>query len=217
MEKKPKITFEKCNKGFIEKEFSLKRLINTQHLNDWLNTNGQYVTAIEKDVLVRAIGRSVYRINDWNEETLKLLFISTILNLIEYGSVYIGTFADEKLEAEFDDFILTGKADLVIAKGIHHADVPYLFLHEYKKSRADADPDGQLLAAMMVARKLNDNTDSIYGIVVTGSIWNFVLVQDNFYEISKNYNSMNLEELEEILKVLKKTQEILTQRVTQSL
>jgi hypothetical protein len=213
MEKKLKITFEKCTKSFIEKEFGLKRLLNTAELNDWLDVENFNVTETERDVLKRSIKRAVYRINDWNEETLKLLFISVILNLVEYDSQYIGTFADEKLEAEFEKFVLTGKADLLIAKGIFKPEVPYLFIHEYKKTRTESDPDGQLLAAIVTARELNHSKQILYGIVVTGSIWNFIIVQDDFYDISKNYNSMDIDGLEEILKILKKTQVILSKRV----
>jgi hypothetical protein len=51
--------------------------------------------------------------------------------LVQFSGKTFTAFADEKLEAEFDDFILTGRADWFVAKGKYKPEKPYLFLQEY--------------------------------------------------------------------------------------
>jgi hypothetical protein len=212
-QKKLKISFEKCTRSFIEKEFGLFRLLEWEQLANWLSVGDFEVTTSETQWLERLIHQSYLRINGWNEETLKVNFISPVLSLIEFNYKYIGSFADEVLTHEYDKFILTGKADWMVAKGIERPEVPYFFLHEYKKGKSESDPEGQLLAVMIVAQSLNNNQLPLYGAVVIGSIWNFVYLDQNQYDISKNYNSMDLGGLKEIVKILKKTQTIIRNRV----
>ncbi len=213
MQRKDKISFEKCTRAFIEREFQLLRNLEWEKLWQWLEVSDFEVSNIELQWLERLVKQSYLRINGWNEETLKINFISPVLSLIEFNYKNIGSFADEVLTHEYDKFILTGKADWMVAKGIDRPEIPYFFLHEYKKGKSESDPEGQLLAAMMVAKTVNDNNLPIYGAVVIGSIWNFVYVEQNQYDISKNYNSMDLEDLQEIVKVLKKTQKIIRENI----
>jgi hypothetical protein len=213
MEKKPKILFEKCTRQFIETEFGLKRILEWDLLLDWLQNQEIIISENETETLQRLIKASYLRINGWNEETLKLNFISPVLSLIDFNYKYLGSFADEKLEVEFDNFILTGKADWMVAKGIDRPEIPYFFLHEYKRGKSESDPEGQLLAAMIAAQTLNKISFPIYGAVVIGSIWNFVYLENKQYDISKNYNSMDIEDLSEIVKILKKTQQLLTKKL----
>jgi hypothetical protein len=212
--KKQKMTFEKCTLSFIEDHFGLRRLVNSSSLLDWLQADEFILQSSDKQTISEVIDESRLRINSWSEESLKMNFISPILKLAHYNTNTMGTFADEKLEVEFDNILLTGKADMLVAKGIHRPEIPYLFLHEYKKSRSESDPDGQLLAAMITAQKLNHlENDLLYGIVITGQLWNFVTLQNEFYDISNSYNCMNISELENIVKILKKTQKVIGEKI----
>lgn len=213
MEKKVRVLFEKCTRSFIENEFELRRILEWDVLWEWLSESNFEVNNNEQNSLERLIRASYLRINGWNEETLKINFISPVLSLIDFNYKYLGSFADEKLEAEFEHYILSGKADWMVAKGIDRPEFPYFFLHEYKRGKSESDPEGQLLAAMITAQHLNNNSLPIYGAVVMGSIWNFVYLKDKQYDISKNYNSMDIDDLIEIVKVLKKTQNILTKQL----
>lgn len=210
MEKKTKILFEKCTRPFIEKEFGLRRILEWDALADWLDSAGFSVEPHEITTLERLINSAYLRINGWNEETLKLNFISPILSLIDFNYKYLGSFADEKMEAEFEKFTLSGKADWMAAKGIDRPETPYFFLHEYKRGKSESDPEGQLLAAMVTAQSLNQISFPLYGVVVIGSIWNFVYLENQQYDISKNYNSVDIDDLMTIVKILKRTKKILT-------
>ena len=210
MGKKKKISFGKCTLPMIEKEFRLKRILGMTELDNWLNVKDIVVSDTEKDIILEIISDSKYRIKLWNEETLKMMFIAPILRMAHFNNNEIGTFADESLEAEFEAFTLSGRVDWLVAKGIAYSEIPYFFLHEYKRSRTENDPDGQLLAAMLTAQALNNNGETLYGIVVTGASWDFFILNGKKYDISESYTATDFDSLVKIVKVLKKTQKIIT-------
>lgn len=201
---KEKINFEKCDKAFIENSFQLKRVKNHKDLQSWIDTPADI--EIEKSSFLDNL-RKLFedRLDDINEETLKLNFIAPILSLVQFTGKNYTAFADEKLEAEFDDFILTGKADWFVAKGKYKPEKPYLFLQEYKRTkRGNSDPDGQLLAEMLVVRQLNKQIEeTLHGVVITGKFWNFVLLKGNEYSISASYDSSQHDDLLDIFRILK--------------
>jgi hypothetical protein len=200
---KPKYNFEKIDKAFIEKEFGLKRVKQSVPLSAWINAK---VATDEKDFALINHLRLLLedRLEDVNEETLKMNYISFILSLIQFNGKNYTAFADEKIEAEFDTMILTGKVDWFVAKGKYKPETPYLFMQEYKRSkRAQSDPEGQLLAEMLSARKLNNTEEPMKGVSITGKFWNFVILDGNQYCISKSYDSTQEEELKDIYGILK--------------
>ncbi len=200
---KPRINFEKCDKAFIENSFQIMRVKEHKDLQSWVNTPAEIEA--EKGVFLDDL-RKLFedRLDDVNEETLKLNFIAPILDLVQFSGKTFTAFADEKLEAEFDDFILTGRADWFVAKGKYKPEKPYMFLQIYKTKRGNSDPDGQLLAEMLVVRQLNQGIkETLHGVVITGKFWNFILLKDNEYSISTAYDSTQQEDLLDIYRILK--------------
>jgi hypothetical protein len=200
---KPRYNFEKIDKAFIEKEFGLKRVKQSAPLSAWIDAK---VATDEKDfALINRLRLLLEdRLEDINEETLKMNYISFILSLIQFNGKNYTAFADEKIEAEFDTMILTGKVDWFVAKGKYKPETPYLFMQEYKRSkRAQSDPEGQLLAEMLSARQLNNTEEPMKGVSITGKFWNFVVLDGSQYCISKSYDSTQEEELKEIYGILK--------------
>jgi hypothetical protein len=55
---------------------------------------------------------------------------------------------------------------------------------------------------MLVAREINQNKVPIYGLFVVGLVWNFMVLNEQNYCISKNYNADD-EEVFMIFKMLK--------------
>jgi hypothetical protein len=201
---KPKINFEKCDKAFIEKTFKIKQTLDFERLTNWLQMDAG-VLEEELTQLNKAKKVAIRRINDWNEETLKMHFIATILNLVDFNSDTYSAFAGEKLEAEFDQLILTGIVDWFVATGIYKPEKPYFFFHEYKRrSKGNSDPEGQLLAEMIAARERNQwQYQALYGVVVVAQFWYFIVLKENEYAISKSFDSMDETELIQIFKTLK--------------
>ncbi|MCK5925067.1 MAG: hypothetical protein KAG10_04165, partial [Methylococcales bacterium] len=107
------------------------------------------------------------------------------------------------------DYELSGIVDGMIATGFRDPDRPLFCMHEYKRSIGNQSaPDAQALAAMLVAREINNNDKPIYGLYVVGLIWNFMVLNGNDYYISKDYKSDN-EEIFLIFNMLKALQKII--------
>jgi hypothetical protein len=99
--------------------------------------------------------------------------------------------------------------DGMIATGIRNPQIPYFCFHEYKRSiENQGSPDAQVLAAMLVAREQNQNKLPIYGLFVVGLFWNFMVLKDNHYCISKAYNADD-EEIFAIFKMIKALKQII--------
>ena len=201
---KPKINFEKCDKAFIESTFNINRVDSIPELKSWLNTPVEIETFVVQNLdSLRNVFKD--RMDDMNDETLKMNFIAPVLGLVQFNGKNFSAFADEKIEAEFDDFVMTGRADWFVAKGKYKPEKPYLFLQEYKRTkRGNSDPDGQLLAEMLVVRQLNKQIkETLHGVVITGKFWNFVLLKEDEYCISIAYDSTQQEDLLAIYRILK--------------
>lgn len=81
---------------------------------------------------------------------------------------------------------------------------PFFFLHEYKKEQGtDADPLGQILAAMLTAQHLNSKKDKIlYGTYIVGKDWYFLALQDKKYQNTLAYNVTEYDKLEKVFAIL---------------
>jgi len=79
----------------------------------------------------------------------------------------------------------------MVATGKSRPKEPFFFLHEYKPQHPSKknDPLGQLLIAMVAAQAKNDNQHPIYGALVEGRIWYFVVLQGTEYSVSSGSNA----------------------------
>ena len=97
----------------------------------------------------------------------------------------------------------------MIATGFREPDIPMFCIHEYKRSiENQGSPDAQVLAAMLVAKELNQNKHPIYGVFVVGLIWNFIVLKENKYCISETHSSDN-NDIFAIFKMLKSLKQII--------
>ena len=145
----------------------------------------------------------------WNEFELENKFISPVIMTAKIDDKEIAYFLERPLEGKIGDYHLSGIVDGMIATGFREPDIPFFCMHEYKKSIENAGmPDAQALAAMMVAREMNDNKKPIYGMYIVGLIWNFMILESKEYCISKSYNAED-EEVFDIFKMLKALKQII--------
>ena len=202
----------------LMKMFGLTRLVgNDQHplMEEWTNTHTslnegeQYLFDwIQKNVLKN--------INKWKEEALKMNFISFVLKLgyIEDTEAYT-TYYEETIEATVGAYFLKLKCDFMLAKGI--LDVPkdpYFHFQEYKKDKdPSGDPDAQLLEAFLIAQHKNNNEKPLYGCSIKGRRWDFFVMKDTTYCISKAYDCTDRDDLLQIIAILRKFKEILEARL----
>ncbi len=197
-----KVTFKEFTLTKIEKLFRLNQVWKSSILEEWENMSAE-ITDAEKDFLevlrdrVRKGGKA------WNETELKNKFISPLITFSKIDTDEFGYFLERPLQGVIGEYELSGIVDGMIATGIREPDIPFFCLHEYKRSiDNEGNPDAQALAAMLVAKEQNGNSNPIYGLYIVGLIWNFMVLNGNEYCISKDYNSSK-EEIYDIFRLMK--------------
>jgi hypothetical protein len=209
---------KKYDEAELIKMFNLTRIkgndshplmLELTNTNTTLNFAEEYwFNEITKDLL--------NQIDGWNEEMLKMNFISPVLMLgyIRETKQY-KPYYENVIEAEVGQYFLKVKADMMIATGIlERAETPYFYFQEYKKVK---DPKGdvtaQLLEAFLISQELNKNNKPIYGCTVSGKIWEFLIMDKKTYYISQYYDCTKKEDLLQIIAILRKFKEILETRL----
>ena len=102
--------------------------------DDWFNSD----IKIEKDIeefLFQLLKEESFLLRYYNEEDLKLHFLSQIFNHIKFTvrDKNIRFYSEEQLIYKNDRFILKGTPDFFIAKGLRVAEIPYFL---FKSSNA---------------------------------------------------------------------------------
>jgi hypothetical protein len=104
----------------------------------------------------------------------------------------------------------------MIAKGIGDiAQTPYFHFQEYKRSKkSPPEPMAQLIEAFLIAQEKHKESNKkyekpLYGAVVTGRSWQFVVMEGKKYAVSTIYDSTNEEDLLQIISILRKFKVIL--------
>jgi hypothetical protein len=77
-----------------------------------------------------------------------------------------------------------------------------------KKKKNSADPEGQMLAAMLIAQDMNKDGKPIYGAWLTGSTWIFTVLHEKNYYFSNNFDATNKVNLNKIVFILRKLKEL---------
>lgn len=202
-------TFKEWNLTALEKAFGLKQVWQSDLLDAWQKMPCK-INRADKNMLLRLQRVLVHGGRGWNETELENKFISPVIMLADIDDDTVGYFLERSLTAQVGDYQLSGIVDGMIATGLREPNTPLFCLHEYKRSiENQGTPDAQVLAAMLVARELNQNTQPIYGLFVVGLVWNFIVLEGNHYCISNNYNADGAELLQ-IFKMLKNLKSIIT-------
>lgn len=148
--------------------------------------------------------------NFWSEEDIKVFFIIPIIDLVnfyvfgKYRAFMEATIAAKLLDAQGNMQYLRGRVEFVVATGEQDPQTPFFFLNEYKPQiKAVSDPQGQLLIAMLTAQAKNNGLHlPIYGLYTIGQNWFFVILQGNEYVVSKQFDSIDENDLKQIINML---------------
>lgn len=150
----------------------------------------------------------------WNEEELKMLFVSPLFSLINIEVPHkIKLFFERSITTVIDNLPLKIVCDAFLATpiGISTPDKPYFFLQEFKKSKnSHDDAEGQMLLAMLIAQNINADNKPIYGCYLQGRHWYFSTLQDKNYCISKAYDATQTADLVQIIHILESLKHHLT-------
>ncbi|TAD99045.1 MAG: hypothetical protein EAZ97_09815 [Bacteroidetes bacterium] len=198
--------------GEIVLTFGLKMLIKpTKLMKEWLNVEMPILEGRELGNF-EDLANKAHKINIWNEESLKMKFISPVLELgrvlEEEGFV---SFFEKKLAAKVKNYKLSVKADFVIGSGLmDYMEKPYFHFQEYKPDKhPTGDSMAQLLEAFLIAQHENADGKPLYGCEVNGAIWKFVIMENDTYCVSQSYDSSKKEDLLQIIAILRKFRHIL--------
>ncbi len=202
--KKKRRKFEEWEYSQIHKEFGYKRHYkNFPFLETWEMCQ-EPVSDEETKRLEILSERLFYYVETWNEDELKLLFISPVIELVDFYNSKYKIFTQRRFVETIAEWDVAGIVDLVIAQGEQHPEQPFFFLHEYKQERKrDNDPLGQLLIAMLVAQQRNEVDRALYGCYVVGRLFFFVAMQGKDYSVSRAYDGSLAHELLTIFRMFR--------------
>ena len=201
----------------VETTFGIKRMDAIPSLEVWLQAEATLTT--EMTAIIVKLKKALLRNADaWNEEELKVFFISHILDLIDFeiecGEIKLKPFLDRALSFSFKNEIYKGEVDFLVATGRQLPKKPYFFVHEYKQeTKKDTDPLGQLLMGMLAARFNNEKVEEMYGIYIVGRNWFFVVLNaENQYAVSPAYDATQ-DDIFQIVGILQQAKQYIIQAI----
>jgi hypothetical protein len=195
--------------------YGLKKILNGSVLDNWLSATG-VLNGFESQLLELIYKKSFDRMGGWNEEELKMKLISHIFLIADFEvDNQISTFYERILNQDVGAYHIHVKCDCLIAKplGLTTPKSPYFFLQEFKKGKGDSyDPEGQMLAAMLVAQQGNKDGKPIFGAWLTGSVWFFTVLHGQNYYFSQSFDATDKNTLIKIIFILRKLKELILNR-----
>ncbi|CAK0762560.1 conserved hypothetical protein [Gammaproteobacteria bacterium] len=185
------VTLKEWTLTTLDKAFSLQQIWQCPLMDNWEKAAlASDIEESDKNILLKLQKSLIRGGRAWNETELENKFISPVIMTADIDDEQIGYFLERNLTHVIGDYELSGIVDGIIATGFREPDVPLFCLHEYKRSiENQGSPDAQVLAAMLIAREKNNNELPIYGLFVVGLVWNFVVLNDHQYCISKSYKA----------------------------
>lgn len=210
-----KAAFSDWDLDGLDRSFGLEQIPEeeSETYQYWKKTAQTFeVNHIEEHTILRLQKPLKWAGKAWNEFELENKFISPIFMLVEFDDRKTGYFLERRLTGTVGDYELSGIVDGMIATGSRNPGLPFFCMHEYKRSvDNEGNPDAQALAAMLVAREMNQNKKPVYGLYIVSLIWNFIVLENDQYVISKSHNAED-EELFEIFKMLKALKEMINDK-----
>ncbi len=204
------INYSNVTKDIIRKKLGLKNVEKCEFLTNWLDrSKTTEITDIETFVAEKLQKMMLRRIEEWNEFELSEHFIGPIMAMVDFNTDYFSMFAERTIEVQTENFLLTGKADMLVASGETEPISPYFCLQEYKRQTAPNNhPLFQVIAEMYAASQKNNNSKPVYGISIIGKMWQFVVLQNSDYCLSYSFTA-DSPQIFEIFKILKALKDIL--------
>jgi hypothetical protein len=195
--------------------FDIDKNFSCQILKDWLDTSGS-LSAFEDELIEKVRLKLERKWDEWNEEELKMNFISFVLFVAQIEEPkLISTFYERKLSGDVDNVSISLVVDCMLASPTKSGQPksPYFFLQEFKRSLGDShDPEGQMLAAMILAQELNQDNKPLYGCWLQGRIWHFTVLNGSEYCVSHPLDASSSEDLHQIVFILRKLKELILNR-----
>jgi len=202
------------NEGLVMTTFDLKRLKteNLPLLLNWLNSD-EDLSDIDKKYIEKLRRRAESEIEAWNEEELKMRYLSFIVEFADYVDEdrEYRVYYERPLNAEVEGHKINVIVDFMIAKGVRdYIQTPYFCFHEYKREKKyNDDPVAQVLLAMLAAQELNKNEKPLYGAYILGRNWYFMVFENKNFAVSRAFDCTQQDDLFSIISILRKFKTII--------
>jgi hypothetical protein len=188
--------------------FDIDKIFDCQILKNWLTNLNDELKPSHAEILEEARLQLVRKWDEWNEEELKIHFIGFVLFCAQLEEPkFISTYFERKLSGKVKGIPITVVVDCMVAtpKKSGRPKMPYFFMQEFKRSKGDThDPEGQMLAAMILAQELNNNQQTLYGSWVQGVHWRFTVLHGSEYCVSRTFDASDKVDLLRIVFILRK-------------
>ena len=192
--------------------FNIEKVQHCDTLKNWLNISGE-LDDFETKLIEEARQSLELKWDEWNEEELKMLFISLVFFVAKPTEhKKINAFYERRLSGNVNDIHISLVVDCMLASPTNSGlpKMPYFFLQEFKRSLGDNhDPEGQMLAAMILTQELNQDSNPVYGCWIQGKNWNFTVLSGTEYCVSRQFDATNSEALHQITLILRKLKELI--------
>ncbi len=200
--------------------FQLNKIVATQTrlMQEWFDVEKPIFDSYEMRRFEESLSLAQENIGGWNEEDLKMYFISNVLylsGLMSQGNKgYVGVF-EKHLSATINGIKLSVRTDFLVAKGFKNiVEKPYFHFQEYKPQlNPGGEPMAQILEAFLIGQAKNGTPIPLYGCEVIGKQWVFVIMEANTYCVSKSLDCTDRDDLLQIISMLRKFKEILETRL----
>ncbi len=193
--------------------FDIDKVYDCKILNHWIDNAEGVLKPFQQEMLEEARTHLVVKWNEWNEEELKVNFIGIVLFAAQLNEPKrISTYFERRLAGKVNDKPIAVKVDCMLATPMKSGrpKSPYFFLQEYKRSKGDNhDPEGQMLAAMILSQDLNADGKPLYGSWVQGANWRFTVLHGTEYCVSRTYDATDIVELPKIVFILRKLKSLI--------
>ena len=210
---------EKLNhydKHEVIETFDIVKIFDCAILADWMNSPSFILKPAHQEVLEDARILLSQKWDEWNEEELKMNFISMVFLVAQVDvPKLIRTFYERRLSGNVNNISISLIVDCMLASPTNSGrpKSPYFFLQEFKQSLGDShDPEGQMLAAMILSQELNNDNKPLYGCWVQGKNWNFTVLDGKDYCISNQFDATDPNDLLQIVYLLRKLKELILAR-----
>jgi hypothetical protein len=192
-----KLSFSTITLNALRQVVPLKQIVDDSRFDTWFG----YQPALnqsEKDLLQGLLNKHRPYFPSYSEEELKAKFIIPILNKVDFMVGDVKDWYERPLKAVLNDYEIGGYTDYMVAKGEDQPELPYFFLQEFKPSVANIPPENQLLAELIVAAHLNNETE-MKGGTVQGQYWKFMIAERKetqwLYYTSQVFDAANFNDL----------------------
>lgn len=204
----PLKSFKYWKREEVQKTFGLQRVFKMSLMEEWLDVDASQIDGGTRKELERLKNELAIFSTDWNEATLKFLFLAPFIRLVNFHIGIYHPFLEHSLTVNIGKDTASGKIDFMVAQGEQIPTMPFFCLHEYKPEEGTSnDPYGQLLIAMVAAQQENKKNGlgiPIYGMYNLGSVFFFLILNDKQYMRSKAYVAAE-DEIFEIYSILRKS------------